>query len=612
MASPHLRGPTVETGDGDSMVTVSDIASFLRRWRFLILVFFLGGSFLAAFYAASADPVFTARTQILIEPRLPQYTQQQEVATSLDAAQVETQIAVMRSEKIGEMVIDELDLMQNPDFFRIEGISFADRVDRFLATLFRAVGLDAADRPDFFRRLAESGSGEAIELTDFERDRYAIALFQGALEIRRVGVSYAIDIYVRSRNPELAAQIANATAEMFIREQTETKAAAAMAGGEWLERRLEEMRDRMNRATQVAQEFRARHDYRVQRPSPEFTQDERDEGTTLEELEVTADTYRQMYESFLIAYTNNVSSQSYPGADARIITPATTPLSASHPRKKLILAFGMVSGLAVGAGIGFLRHLLDRTLRSPRQISEELGLRCLAELPAQPGWNDGLGSFDAVVATPFTWFSESLRRAKAALGNGSGPLRCIGVTSAVPHEGKDVVACNLALLYARAGVRTVLVNADAGEQVLANMSPAGRGVAESTSRDPQMPGIVRQAFDDVDLLSAETSEWVRGTDLPDLTEYGMVVVNLPPLDSGADRLKIAGALDGTLVVTEWGRTPIELVRELLSSLQTHDAHVLGVLLTKVKSLSTTPYMRENHGWARMRAVSRFVPAQFRR
>lgn len=594
------------------MVTVGDIRSFLRRWAVLILACFTGGAFIAAFYAASADPTFTARTQILIEPRLPQHLQQQEVATSLDAAQVETQIAVMRSEKIGEMVIGELGLMQNPDFFRIEGLSFFDRADRVLATLFRTLGLDEADRPDVFRRIADYMSGEEIELTDFQRDRIGIALFQNGLEIRRVGVSYAIDIYVRSRNPELAAEIANATAQMFIREQMETKAAAALAGGEWLERRLEEMRDRMNRATQIAQEFRARHDYRVERPSDAFAQDAEVEGTTLEELEVTADTYRQMYESFLIAYTNNVSSQSYPGADARIITPATTPLSASHPRKKLILAFGMVSGLAAGAGIGFLRQLLDRTLRSPRQISEELGLRCLAELPAQPGRNDGLGSLDAVVATPFTWFSESLRRAKATLGNGSAPLRCIGVTSALPQEGKEIVACNLALLYARAGVRTVLVNADGGEQVLSRVFAAKHGAEETTPRGPLAAEIVRNALDDVDLLSAGWSEWVRGADLPDLTEYEMVVVNLPPLDAGADRLRIAGALDGTLVVSEWGSTPVELVRELITSLRTHNAHVLGLLLTKVRSLSTTPYMREDHGWTRMRAVSRFVPAQFRR
>ena len=43
------------------------------------------------------------------------------------------------------------------------------------------------------------------------------------------------------------------------------------------------------------------------------------EGPTLEELELTADTYRKMYESFLQAFTSNLSQQSYPVADARVI-----------------------------------------------------------------------------------------------------------------------------------------------------------------------------------------------------------------------------------------------------------------------------------------------------
>jgi uncharacterized protein involved in exopolysaccharide biosynthesis/Mrp family chromosome partitioning ATPase len=611
-----LTSPAVTNGTGDAMITVPDILSFLRRSLFVIVIFFVAGTFAAAFYAFSSDPIYTARTQILIEPNLPQHLQQQqEVVTSLDTAQVETQIAVMRSEKIGEMVIDDLDLMNNPDFFRISGLSFADRVDRFFAAILRKLGFRTDEAPARVVEPASGiGSGGAAEPNEFERDRVAIALFQGALEIRRVGVSYAVDIFFRSRDPELAANIANATAQMFIREQLETKAAAAQAGGEWLERRLGEMKSRMNEATQIAQEFRARHDYRVQQPASDTMGVRLAQGTTLEELEVTADTYRKMYESFLVAYTNNVSNQSYPGADARVITAATRPLSASHPRKKLILAFGMLSGIVVGASIGFLRHLFDGSLRSPRQIHEELGLRCLAELPAQPGRNDGFGALDAVAATPFTWFSESLRRVKAALGTGPKPLRLIGVTSAQPHEGKETVACNLALLYARAGLRTALLDADADEQPLAQ-AISDRSDRPAASQEPcqgvsRPTRIVRNAFGDVDLLPAKLSRLLLGSELPDLEEYEMVVVNLPPLEAGADRLMMAGALDGNLIVSECGKTPVDLVQELVAILHAHNAPVLGLLLTKVKSPSTTPYLREERSWTRMGSVRQILPAQF--
>ena len=69
----------------------------------------------------------------------------------------------------------------------------------------------------------------------------------------------------------------------------------------------------MNKAMQVAQEFRARHDYRVTLPSDGQTGEENGtvtQGPTLEELEVTADTYKKMYESFLQSFTSSVSQQS--------------------------------------------------------------------------------------------------------------------------------------------------------------------------------------------------------------------------------------------------------------------------------------------------------------
>lgn len=620
MPTQRLPGGTVDETPGEEFTTIADVVAFLRRYLLLITVLCISGGLLAAFYALSSDPVYTARTQVLIEPNLPQTLQPQSgVVASLDTAQVESQIAVMRSEKIAAMVIDELDLMNNPDFFRLDDLSLVNRLARVVTAMLKMAGLEDMRRPGFlaWTHAVEpvSSPDEADSLSEFERSRFTIDLFHSSMEVRRVGVSYAVEIHFRSRNPELAADLANMTATMFIREQMETKAAATRAGGEWLERRMDEMRTRMNRSTRLAQEFRARHDYRV-RPLEAGDMPLEEEEATLEELEVTADTYRQMYESFLIAYTNNVSNQSYPVADARIITMATKPLSASHPRKKLILAFGLLGGLMSGAGVAFLHNLLDRTLRSPRQIGQELGLRCLGELPPQPGKNNGFGAFDAVVATPHSWFSECLRRARTALGNGVSPPRCIGVTSALPNEGKETVACNLALLYASAGMRTVLVDADVEEpwlsrKILTNGREAGDGGPQRECPAPTGM-IMRHAFGEVDLLPIDLAKRDRLAQLPDLSDYERVVVNLPPLAAGADKLRMAGALDGNLIIGEAGRVPLDLIRDLIVTLRTHDAPILGLLLTKARPYSIRPYTDETSGWSRAGAWRRLIASSFRR
>ena len=139
-----------------------------------------------------------------------------------------------------------------------------------------------------------------------------LAIFQSKLGVNRVSVSYVIEISFTSRDPEKAARIANATADAYVREQLLSKIAAMEQGNEWLEARLNELRRKLNAATQAAQAFRARHDYSIPEGAPTdrtaITGEagaDKFEAPTLEELEATADTYRKLYGSVLEAFTSS-------------------------------------------------------------------------------------------------------------------------------------------------------------------------------------------------------------------------------------------------------------------------------------------------------------------
>ncbi len=99
-------------------ISLSDITGFLRLYVRFIAGCLAVGILGAGFYVATTDRVYTASTQILIEPKISQLLQQQaaEVNLSLDTAQVESQIAVMKSEKIAMMVINELKLLDDAKF----------------------------------------------------------------------------------------------------------------------------------------------------------------------------------------------------------------------------------------------------------------------------------------------------------------------------------------------------------------------------------------------------------------------------------------------------------------------------------------------------------------
>ncbi len=86
--------------------------------------------------------------------------------------------------------------------------------------------------------------------------------------------------------------------------------------------------------------------------------------------------------------------------------------------------------------------------------------------------------------------------------------------------------------------------------------------------------------------------------LADLAEYESIIVDLPPLTSDISFREAAGLLDAVVLVAEWGKTPVEMLSELVAELRTAKVSMPGVIMTKVRSLSSLRYRRRLMWWAR--------------
>ncbi|MEZ5901027.1 MAG: Wzz/FepE/Etk N-terminal domain-containing protein [Hyphomicrobiaceae bacterium] len=323
------------------------ISQFLHRHLKTIVESMVAALVLGCAYLYFASPTYTAQTQILIDPGLPNVLRDQtiEPPMAMDSQQAETEIAVLRSERVASAVIDRVNLADDPEF---NGPSLSDRLENWF--------LSAPSTPQVEQERAR---------------RAALAAFQRSLIVRRIGVSYAIDVFFTSSDADKSTRIANAVAEEYIRFQIETRANAAKVGSEWLEKRLDELRAEMNDAARKMQEKRARQDYSIggtltappagstpvegsdqseeaKAPSPSAPQ------VSLEDLETTAHTYRRIYENYLQSYMAAVQRQSFPISNARVITKAVRPLTQSRSNG-LILALALLLGGLAGVGIGILR-----------------------------------------------------------------------------------------------------------------------------------------------------------------------------------------------------------------------------------------------------------------
>jgi uncharacterized protein involved in exopolysaccharide biosynthesis len=352
VSRPREAAP-YSTGDRELELSLSDIVAFLWGYRLLISLCVAIAAMLAVLYVITATPIFTAKVQVLIESRLPQNFREyaSESIATLDTPAVESQVAIILSEKIAEKVVKKAGFLSEPPTEKT-GISFnpVNVIRSLLASRHMPAGESADEQ-----------SGQV---------RAAMERLWGGMTVNRLGLSHVIEISYSSPNRDQAAEVTNAIADAYIEDQLETRAESARQGSIWLEARIDSLRRQMNEAALRVKEFKARRDYRVPTSGgqgsqassgPDPATDDAPVATTVEDLESQASTYRKIYESYLQAYTESVQTQSYPVTNTRIITRATRPSARSWPRTTKVLAIAIALGGMAGIGLTLLHYSFTRS-----------------------------------------------------------------------------------------------------------------------------------------------------------------------------------------------------------------------------------------------------------
>ena len=339
----------------------------------------------------------------------------------------------------------------------------------------------------------------------------------------------------------------------------------------------------------------------------------------LNELESKARTYHSLYDNLLQRYTELSQQESLPTTEARFITRASPPLDKAYPKTLLILAGAVFAGLALGLGVGFLREMLDSVFRTTKQVVAALHTNCLAVIPLakntpassspavleqklQPE-RDGLrtivrrsSTMWTVDDSPLSRFAEAVRSVKLAVDLGvPEKSKVIGITSAIPNEGKSTISANLALLIAQVGARVLLVDGDLRNPSLSRaLAPVAKGgILEVVSGESSLKDVVwtdpstNMAF----LPAAMPFRLAHSSEIlsNDLTKqlfkelrqsYDYIIVDLSPLVPVIDVRATTNLVDAYVLVVEWGRTKIKLVEHALSEAENVYENLLGVVLNK--------------------------------
>src|SRR5262245_2686017 len=196
-----------------------------RHWKFIGAVACLA-LLIAVIYLVRAHPLYTATTQVLLEP-------QREKAPGLDA--------------------NSFDL-------RYDDISFVGNQLAILKSdsLLRRVAIK--------ERLAvappkDAQSGQAVANADAKAAEEkliqdGIDRIRGALTVRRNPQSQVLDIAVTWNDPARAAELANAVADAYVVDQLDARLESAKRASGWLSDRLIELRQQLRDSEEAAAKFR--------------------------------------------------------------------------------------------------------------------------------------------------------------------------------------------------------------------------------------------------------------------------------------------------------------------------------------------------------------------
>jgi polysaccharide biosynthesis transport protein len=236
---------------------ISRLISTMRRQAKLFAAFSLSGVAAGTLYVMTATPLYTASANIIIDNR--QVRAVRDVSTLSDPTRlndapeiVESQVEVLRSDKVGLAVINNLNLSsEDPAFTK------PNWIDKIWASVM--VKLDAI-------------IGAAHPLNDpdptLKRQQKVLEGLNSNLRIIRVGHSFVVRVDYASPNPARAAEIANAYANAYILEQLISDVAALHRAQSWLQQRTEELRHLSVDADLAAQKFRANNNLLTTRGTP--------------------------------------------------------------------------------------------------------------------------------------------------------------------------------------------------------------------------------------------------------------------------------------------------------------------------------------------------------
>lgn len=319
----------------------------------------------------------------------------------------------------------------------------------------------------------------------------------------------------------------------------------------------------------------------------------------LGDLERKAETARQLYQSLLSTRGEQTAQRALVQPDSRLVAPATPPLQPSSPNMLINLLVGMGVGLAIGLTLAFLRERWTKKIDTVEDIDRLLGVDFLNSIPTLSSAVKSpktKSPVDAVMQHPMSAFTEAYRNLAATALFSANPERggkVIGITSALPREGKTTTSIAMARVLAMGGTKVVLIDADVRRRSTTNvLAPdAASGWNDVAGDAASLADVSMQDSSGMVLLPAgpNAAATQRTFDNSHFSKvintlrgaYDVIVIDTAPVLAFVDTRTMLDNFDSLIMLARWRQTPIKAIRAAIHQIETIGGKVSGVAMTMV-------------------------------
>ena len=275
------------------------------------------------------------------------------------------------------------------------------------------------------------------------------------------------------------------------------------------------------------------------------------------------------------------------------------PYNVNHIKDIIIF---IVIGFVASMGLALLIYFVDTSVKDEKDIEEFVGLPVLISLPLSKN-KQKKGKDIVAFSDPKSIISESFRtlRTNLTFAQDENSLQNILITSCNPAEGKTYTSSNLAITFAKANKKVIIVDADMrkgrlhgvfGQKNENGLSNYLKYLVSGRINDVKKAGeyIKETAIPNLHIMTSgdrplNPSELISSPYMLEIIQtldkiYDVVIIDGTPSAIVSDSIAISKYIKTILVVSEYKKTKIETLKKLKKQIENVNAKVTGTIINK--------------------------------